>query len=109
MEGLASTPSGHLLPTAWERARRRINGSPRAGWAATIGITALAFLLRLWHLGTPKVFAFDETYYAKDAWALLEYGYARNFIEGADENILAGQLDGQFADGPSKIVHPDVG
>ncbi|MER7556830.1 phospholipid carrier-dependent glycosyltransferase [Nocardioides sp. NPDC126508] len=109
VEGLATTPSGHLLPTAWERARRRINGSPGAGWLATIGITALAFLLRLWHLGTPKVFAFDETYYAKDAWALLEYGYARNFVEGADEKILAGQLNGVFADGPSMIVHPDVG
>ena len=47
------------------------------GWAGALCLAALAFFLRRWHLGTPHAFSFDETYYAKDAWSLLNHGYVR--------------------------------
>ncbi len=37
---------------------------------------ASRWFLRLWDLGRPNRFLFDETYYAKDAWSLLRHGYA---------------------------------
>ena len=49
----------------------------RAGWLVTIGITAMAFVLRVINLGFPHKVIFDETYYAKDAWAILVSGYER--------------------------------
>jgi dolichyl-phosphate-mannose-protein mannosyltransferase len=79
------------------------------GWAGALCLAALAFFLRRWHLGTPHAFSFDETYYAKDAWSLLDHGYVRQYVEDADKTILNGDLTGLFQDGPSMIVHPEVG
>ena len=79
-EGLSLDSSGRQVPTAWQRARRRVDlEDPVVGWTASIGLTLLSLFLRLWKLGTPKVFEFDETYYAKDAWSLLHFGYARGY------------------------------
>ncbi len=81
----------------------------RTGWLATLAVTALAGLLRLWHLGRPHEFLFDETYYAKDAWSLVQHGYTTGYGAGADQKILAGRVHGIFSDSPSMIVHPEVG
>ncbi|MFC0627808.1 dolichyl-phosphate-mannose--protein mannosyltransferase [Kribbella deserti] len=82
------------------------------GWIATIAITCFAAILRFWNLGNPSKFVFDETYYAKDAYSLLRFGYARQFIDSsegiADKEILKGNLD-VFKDTPSLTVHPEVG
>ncbi|NUR07904.1 MAG: phospholipid carrier-dependent glycosyltransferase [Nocardioidaceae bacterium] len=80
-----------------------------ASWAATVAITMLAGFLRLWHLGRPHVFAFDETYYAKDAWSLWHHGYVTAYVDDANDKILAGHLNGLFKTDPSMIVHPEVG
>lgn len=79
------------------------------GWCVALIITALAFVMRLWRLGTPHEFSFDETYYAKDAWSLWNFGYARSYVEGANEKILDGVTSGIWTDTPSMAVHPDVG
>ena len=78
------------------------------GWAGPIAVTVLAGFLRFWDLAKPKSFVFDETYYAKDAWALLQYGHEQDFIKKADEKILDGNLD-VFATDPSYVVHPPLG
>lgn len=78
------------------------------GWVPTLLVTALALVLRTWRLGSAQAFLFDETYYAKDGWSLWQHGYVRAFVEGADERILAGDLD-VFRDVPSMTVHPEVG
>ena len=83
--------------------------SPWAGWLGPLAVAGLALLLRLWRLGDPDDITFDETYYAKDAWSLEQFGYVRNFVEKADRQINAGRLDGLIADGPAQIVHPEVG
>lgn len=79
-----------------------------AGWVGALAVTALAGLLRFWELGQPRVFVFDETYYAKDAYGLLKYGYEQNFVKDADERILRGDLD-VFSDSASYVVHPPLG
>ena len=79
------------------------------GWIGPIGIAVLAFVLRVWNVGYPNAFVFDETYYAKDAWSLLQHGYVQEFTEGANAQITQGNLAGIMTGEPSWIVHPDGG
>ena len=110
---LSRTALGRPVPSAWRRATARATDEdPVISWVISIAITVMAFLMRIWHLGIPHVFAFDETYYAKDAWSLLHYGYARNAATDADKLILAGTTDPSKVfnhDGAEMIVHPEVG
>ena len=109
--GLSRTAGGRAVPSAWERAKARIAlEDPFVGWTAGIAVALLALFLRLWHLGQPHQFEFDETYYAKDAWSLLNFGYERDATEDANKILLEGATtDGVFEDGPEMIVHPEVG
>ncbi len=109
--GLSRTADGRSVPSARDRllpapttARDRV-----AGWSVAIGLGVLALVLRLWNLGHPNRFLFDETYYAKDAWSLLHHGFVTDYVPGADKKILAGRTTGLFEDGPSMVVHPEVG
>ena len=107
---LSRTADGRTVPSARRRMTplvRRLDR--RTGWAATLAVTALAGLLRLWHLGEPHKFLFDETYYAKDAWSLLHHGYTTGYVAGADNKILTGKVEGIFEQAPTMIVHPEVG
>ena len=52
---------------------------------------------------------FDETYYAKDAWSLMHFGYAQNYVDKANDEILAGHTDGLWNGDPNMVVHPEVG
>lgn len=78
------------------------------GWWLTITLGVLGAGLRLPNLSQPSQLVFDETYYAKDAWALLNNGYESKYIENADALILDGQKDVLLNEG-SFIVHPPVG
>lgn len=91
----------------------RLLGSPpptdrwRAiGVAAAVG--ALAAVLRMRGLDEPAALVFDETYYAKDAWAVLRTGAERVWSEGADEQILAGDLSA-LTDQAKFASHPPMG
>jgi dolichyl-phosphate-mannose-protein mannosyltransferase len=86
------------------------------GWLVPLLIAAFAGVLRFWRLGTPKAFIFDETYYAKDAYALLHYGVEQNYVKGTDpakdlanEHILAGNFHNLFTGDPAYVVHPPAG
>ena len=110
--GLSRTSDGRSVPPAADRAVRRLRAEdPFVGWVGAISVGLLALFLRLWKLGTPHEFLFDETYYAKDAWSLLHFGYAREYTDGAKANaaILAGNPDGLWKDKASMAVHPDFG
>jgi dolichyl-phosphate-mannose-protein mannosyltransferase len=107
---LSRTADGRTVPSAHRRMVplvRRLDA--RTGWIATLAVTALAGFLRFWRLRYPEEFLFDETYYAKDAWALLKHGYTTGFVPGADNKILTGKVEGIFQEAPSMIVHPEVG
>ncbi|TPQ22011.1 dolichyl-phosphate-mannose--protein mannosyltransferase [Streptomyces sporangiiformans] len=80
-----------------------------SAWGGPLLVTLLAGLTRFWNLGNPKAVIFDETYYAKDAWALIHRGYEVNWAKNANDLIL--QRDGHVTI-PSEaayVVHPPVG
>jgi dolichyl-phosphate-mannose--protein O-mannosyl transferase len=109
-ESLSSTAAGEVVPSARDRARPLIRlEDPLLGWLGCLAVFLLALFLRLWRLGSPRGFSFDETYYAKDAWSLLHFGYVKQYAEGADAKILDGHSTGQWLDQPSMAVHPEVG
>lgn len=51
---------------------------------------------------------FDETYYAKDAWTLLQRGAEMSWPEDANSQVVSGNVD-IFTNNPSFIVHPQLG
>ncbi|WP_240770232.1 phospholipid carrier-dependent glycosyltransferase [Nocardioides sp. GY 10127] len=107
---LSRTASGLVVPSAWQRARHRLRWEdPVMAWAAAFALGLLAFFLRLWHLGKPAEFEFDETYYAKDAWSLINNGYVMGYVDDANDKILDGTTRGLWDGEPSMIVHPEVG
>ncbi len=79
----------------------------RLGWLVPLLITALAGALRLQNLGNPHLLIFDETYYAKDAYALLTAGHELVWPEGADDMWLSGTASP--TDEGSYVVHPPLG
>jgi dolichyl-phosphate-mannose--protein O-mannosyl transferase len=72
------------------------------------GVGVVAGVLRLYDLGRPEALVFDETYYAKDAWATLRTGVKRTWADDADERILAGDLSGLTGEA-SFDSHPPLG
>lgn len=109
---LSHLPSGTPLPPPFWRRWSSTTRDRVIGWGGGVLLMLIAFGLRVYHLGSPKKFQFDETYYAKDAWAMLTFGYSRNYAQDADTinpQILGGTTTGLWRDGPSMTVHPEVG
>lgn len=80
----------------------------KTGWWQSASLALLAAVLRFSHLGQPHAVVFDETYYAKDAWGLLQHGYEMDSVTDADELILAGNTD-VLNGAASYVVHPPFG
>lgn len=99
-------------PSFYDRWTARVALDPRLArrwaWLAPTLVTLLAGILRLWNLGHPHAFIFDETYYVKDAWTQWVLGYAAEWPEGANEGFLAGDTD-SFLQTGSFVVHPPLG
>ncbi|MFW0180354.1 dolichyl-phosphate-mannose--protein mannosyltransferase [Rothia sp. P5766] len=81
---------------------------PRRGWLAPLLVLILAGLMRFVNLSNPNAIVFDETYYAKDGYSLLHFGYERNWVEGANDSFVAGAPSG-ILETPEYVVHPPVG
>ncbi|MFJ4921235.1 dolichyl-phosphate-mannose--protein mannosyltransferase [Streptomyces sp. NPDC088725] len=81
----------------------------RAAWAGPLLVTLFAGVLRFWHLGSPKAVIFDETYYAKDAWALIHQGYEGDWPKDVDARILLDPSSVPVPHDPGYVVHPPVG
>jgi len=84
------------------------------GWIGPIAVAVLAFILRIWKVGYPHKLMFDETYYAKDGWSLLQHGYVQDWVDNANQKLANGKLSdaqvNQLMTGqPGQIVHPDGG
>ncbi len=98
--------------TVLDRVTARLSGDPRLArlwrWLAPTIITVIAGVLRLWNLGSPHAFIFDETYYVKDSWTQWNLGFASGWPEAADERFLAGETD-IFTTVGSFVVHPPLG
>ncbi|XRQ11462.1 dolichyl-phosphate-mannose--protein mannosyltransferase [Actinomadura welshii] len=86
-----------------------IPGSRLLSWLGPLLVTLFAGFLRFDGLGTPKEVVFDETYYAKDALALLEFGWERNTVENADKMLIADPDAHIWAEGAAFVAHPPFG
>lgn len=80
-----------------------------APWGGPLLVTLLAGLLRFWNLGSPKAVIFDETYYAKDAWALVNQGYEGSWPKDIDKSVLANPDAVPIPTDPGYVVHPPAG
>ncbi|MFE3635220.1 dolichyl-phosphate-mannose--protein mannosyltransferase [Streptomyces sp. NPDC059168] len=80
-----------------------------SGWVGPLLVTLMAGLMRFWHLSSPRAVIFDETYYAKDAWALVHRGFEVNWDKNANDAVL--QTHGHLAipTDAAYVVHPPVG
>jgi dolichyl-phosphate-mannose--protein O-mannosyl transferase len=95
-------------PSTIERLRVAMPTDRINGWIVTLIIGAIAFVLRYVNLGYPNKLVFDETYYAKDAYSLLKFGYERDWPSNANSKIITGNVD-LMQDSAAFVVHPQFG
>jgi dolichyl-phosphate-mannose-protein mannosyltransferase len=62
------------------------------GWLGPLLVTAFGAYLRFYRLQVPRTLIFDETYYAKDAWSILQHGVEWNYVTSPSNPDLANQL-----------------
>ncbi|MFI8966296.1 dolichyl-phosphate-mannose--protein mannosyltransferase [Streptomyces sp. NPDC053493] len=80
-----------------------------AAWGGPLLVALVAGLLRFWNLGRPRAVIFDETYYAKDSWALINQGYEGAWPKDIDKTILSDPGSVLVPIDPGYVVHPPVG
>ncbi|MEU6976109.1 MULTISPECIES: phospholipid carrier-dependent glycosyltransferase [unclassified Streptomyces] len=80
-----------------------------AAWAGPLLVALVAGVLRFWNLGKPHAVIFDETYYAKDSWALINQGYEGAWPKDIDKTILNDPGAVLVPTDPGYVVHPPVG
>ncbi|MFY7065596.1 dolichyl-phosphate-mannose--protein mannosyltransferase [Nocardiopsis changdeensis] len=108
-----STPPAPPRPSPLRA--RFLPADPTPAWIAWLGavlVAAFAGALRFVGFGEPPRIYFDETYYAKDAYGLLNYGYEHETVEepvDADALLQDGATADIFTGGGDFIVHPPVG
>jgi len=78
------------------------------GWALPLAVMLFGGILRFLHLGTPHQLVFDETYYVKDAYSLLQNGYEANWDDNSNPAFESGDGSGLRTDA-EYVVHPLVG
>ena len=115
---LGHTSNGEPLPSLRKRMTPlHFRGSMAWGWYAPLLVTLFVGIFQFWGLGYPHKITFDETYYAKDAYALLTQHYSEGFIDNpatpnvneADQEINHGSTQDIFTGQPEEVVHPEVG
>jgi dolichyl-phosphate-mannose-protein mannosyltransferase len=80
-----------------------------SAWGAPLLVALVAGVLRFWRLGSPHAVIFDETYYAKDAWSLFQYGYEGSWPDKANDQILAPHPKIPLSPDGAYVVHPPAG
>ncbi|MEU5010020.1 phospholipid carrier-dependent glycosyltransferase [Streptomyces sp. NPDC021749] len=80
-----------------------------SGWGGPLLVALFAGVLRFWNLGSPRKVIFDETYYPKDAWSLLQYGYEGTWAKNANDALVAHPPQILLSPEHSYVVHPPMG
>ncbi|NED79318.1 phospholipid carrier-dependent glycosyltransferase [Streptomyces sp. SID11233] len=80
-----------------------------SAWGGPLLVALVAGVLRFWNLGSPHAVIFDETYYAKDSWALINQGYEGAWPKDVDKLILDDPSKVNIPVDPGYVVHPPVG
>ncbi|MBX6768810.1 MAG: phospholipid carrier-dependent glycosyltransferase, partial [Actinomadura rubrobrunea] len=96
-------------PSLRDRLSPPVPGSALLGWLGPLLVTAFAAFLRFDRLSVPKAVVFDETYYAKDALALLKFGWEHSTVKDADKLLINDPDAHIWAEGPSFVAHPPGG
>ncbi|MGW0927261.1 dolichyl-phosphate-mannose--protein mannosyltransferase [Streptomyces sp. NPDC002644] len=100
-------------PRLWETLRIAPGTGARlarwSGWVGPLLVTLFAGLLRFRDLGNPRAVMFDETYYAKDAWALVHRGFELSWPKDVDKLIIERAGDVPLPTEAAYVVHPPVG
>ncbi len=100
-----------------EQLRRRLLGDPPGqvllGWLGPALAALVGGILRLWDLGNPHQLVFDETYYVKQAWSMVQFGVEmRNggpYGDKPDEAFTHGTLSVFDTTNGDLVVHGPVG
>ena len=80
-----------------------------SGWLGPLAVTLFGAILVFTNLGHPHDIIFDETYYAKDSWAVWHYGFEVNWPDNANALILANPHKLPAPTGAAFIAHPPAG
>ncbi|MFF4212499.1 dolichyl-phosphate-mannose--protein mannosyltransferase [Streptomyces sp. NPDC001796] len=106
-------PYNRPSPRIWASIGLRQGAADRitrwSAWGGPLLVTLIAGLMRFWNLGSPRAVIFDETYYAKDAWALVHNGYEANWAKDANDLILQHNGHVPVPTDAAYVVHPPVG
>lgn len=104
--------------TREEQLRRRLLGEPAGhrllGWLGPLAAMVVGGVLRFWNLANPHQLVFDETYYVKQGWSLVQWGVElRNdpvldAAKSVDQNFT-GTNQNVYATVGDLVVHPPVG
>ena len=86
----------------------------RWGWLGPLLVTIFGGFLRFDRLQVPRAIVFDETYYVKDAWSILNHGVELCPVSNANALIMAGHTTGLYGVCPQGgtgeyVVQPEVG
>ncbi|HEV3380367.1 MAG TPA: phospholipid carrier-dependent glycosyltransferase [Trebonia sp.] len=83
------------------------------GWVWPLLITAFAAFFRFNRLAVPRAVIFDETYYAKDAWSILQHGVEWCDKSNANNLIIAGHTNifqaCSYGGNGEYVVQPEFG
>jgi dolichyl-phosphate-mannose-protein mannosyltransferase len=112
MTGIEPTvDSVQRQPPSWRQwLAPAIPGDRVLGWIGPLLVAVFAGLQRFYELGRPRAVIFDETYYAKDAFALLKFGYEHNTVKNADKLLVQHPPNLHiWSDGGSFVAHPPAG
>ncbi|MGB3594969.1 MAG: phospholipid carrier-dependent glycosyltransferase [Ornithinimicrobium sp.] len=97
--------------------RRQLLGPPvsprqaRWAWWGPLLVMLVGGAVRFFRLGHPRELVFDETYYVKQGWSLVQFGYERDIrpsLDDPDALFTTGNAD-IFAASPDLVVHPPLG
>jgi len=81
------------------------------GWVAPLIVAAVGGFLRFWQLGRPHQLIFDETYYVKQGYSMLEYGFERRVPDSikSPDVMFTNSTPGVFGTAPALVAPPPVG
>ncbi|PID97372.1 MAG: phospholipid carrier-dependent glycosyltransferase [Actinomycetales bacterium] len=108
-ERTVSRESGAPRQRAGEQALRvKLLGQPPTqpllGWLGPVLAALFGGVLRFWDLSRPHQLVFDETYYVKQAWSMLQFG-----VEMRNTDKYGEEIDTAFTHGTLDVFDPTLG
>jgi dolichyl-phosphate-mannose-protein mannosyltransferase len=105
-------PSANDFGSPLDRWFARVTATERGQRIYHLGVPIVVFLIaalaRLWNLGHPAQLVFDETFYVKDGWSLVNLGYSSTWPDNANDGFATGNVN-TFTTTGSYVVHPPLG